>query len=81
MARTRCHNCLKKSSYTRNGNSKRTHETGKTTSSIDKETTTATDNKDSTGREKIQISHIRLFSNLRYKKCQDEWSELNHDNE
>ena len=61
MARTRCQHCFKKASYTCNINSKRKNETGKTTSSIDKEAITVTENQDSTGREIIQRSHIRFF--------------------
>ena len=62
MARTRFQHRYKKLSYTSNGNSKSTHETVKKTSSINKETTTTTDNQDKTGRERIQRSHIILFS-------------------
>ena len=71
---------IKKKSYTCNVNSKNTHETGKTTYSNYKETTTAKDNQDNTGREIIQRFHIRLFSTLQYTKCKDEWSDMQHNN-
>ena len=63
MARNKFQHCFKKS-YKCNGNSKRTHEAIKTTSSINKETTTTTDDQDNTGIERIQISHIRSFHRM-----------------